>query len=605
MGRRLGLVVGVNQYQDAAFRPLQYAETDARAIAQWLVNDRGGKWQPADVQMALGAHATRELVESLTTQLCLNVAGSSDMVLIYFAGQAFLDERTGEGYLALANTSSQQPSTGLHLPSLARLAMSQSRAANILFILDCFQTGQLWNMQRQFPYDARPLLGLPLLNTLQQSRGRLFLCSCRGNDLAPEAGEKNLGMFAYRTIVGLCGPASDPDTGQMTLQSLHAFLSNSLHEQQRPQLFGQEQGHIVLVGQTSSLPSLNSSAPAADSQPPRSQAAPGFAASAVQTASAPLRTPTTTGSLMAQSRRPFPEAGSLAQQSSSVATAVSSVETQRQEQSAALLQQAQALLQMQNAAGALQMIDQALQITPDDPNALILKGQLLGTVGRFQEALLVVEQAMRLDGHNALLWSMYAALLTNVGRYQDALSAVERSLEIDPNNPETYSIKTSIMGHVAAQNISGNQQKAPELRRDAAVSFFIALGISFFGLLIGIAGAAIPIAQPNLPIALALVLESMGLALLCINAARGSYLYGFSRVVLAVFFSILPVGVLAALYFIKSIYGRIIAAIQDHPQLLVPFLFLAAWLVVAAAAPLLLSIGGFIASLIRGVRRKR
>src|SRR5215469_8428362 len=92
MGRRLGLIIGVNKYQDAAFRPLKFAETDARALAQWLVNAQGGKWSPADVQLILGAQATSELVGSLITQVCVNVARPDDVVVIYFAGHAFIDE---------------------------------------------------------------------------------------------------------------------------------------------------------------------------------------------------------------------------------------------------------------------------------------------------------------------------------------------------------------------------------------------------------------------------------------------------------------------------------------------------------------------------------
>ena len=602
MGRRLGLVIGVNQYQDTAFRPLRYAETDARAIAQWLVNERGGKWQPADVQLVQGVHATRELVESLITQVCVNIAGQGDLVLIYFAGHSFFDEKTGEGYLALANTSYQQPSTGLHLPSLARQAMGQSRAANVVFMLDCFQTGQLWNMRRQSPYDSKPLLGLSLLNTLQQNSGRLFFCSCRGNDFAAEAGEKNLGMLAYRMIIGLSGPAIDPETNQVTLQRLHAFLFNSAGEQQRPQLFGQEQGRVVLVGQTSPLPSLSSPSPAQPAQQPGSPTSTPLAAVAMQTA-APLRTQPTTDSLRVQANLRSTATASFPQQTSPSTPATSPIEKQWQEQSAALLQQARTLIQMQNAAGAFQMIEQALQLTPNDLNALILKGQLLGTVGRFQEALFSVEMAMQLDAQNALLWSMYAALLTNVGRYPDALSAIERSLELDAQNPETYSIKTSIMGHIAAQSMNNNQPQVSGVKRGGPTSFFIAAGIGLLGQLAGIAGATIPILQPHLPIALALLLQSMGLALLCVNAARGSYLYGFGRVALTAIFSILSLGILGALYKFK--YASIIQAIIDHPPLMAAFLFLALWLIVAAAVPLLLSIGGFIAGLIRGVRRKR
>src|SRR2546423_7190024 len=103
MGRRLGIIVGANSYLDSAFKPLQYAETDARALAQWLVNTKGGNWVPSDVQMVQGTYATRELVESMITQVCVNMAEPGDVVLVYFGGHAFVDERSGEGYLAFAN----------------------------------------------------------------------------------------------------------------------------------------------------------------------------------------------------------------------------------------------------------------------------------------------------------------------------------------------------------------------------------------------------------------------------------------------------------------------------------------------------------------------
>ncbi len=122
MGRRLGIIIGDNSYQDPAFRPLQYAENDTRALAQWLVNTKGGNWAPSDVQHVQGAYATRELVESLITQTCLHVAGPSDLVFVYFAGHAFLDEiwpglpGTGKYILSatLNGTASSFISTTMH-----------------------------------------------------------------------------------------------------------------------------------------------------------------------------------------------------------------------------------------------------------------------------------------------------------------------------------------------------------------------------------------------------------------------------------------------------------------------------------------------------------
>src|SRR5947209_5847756 len=342
MGRRLGIIVGINTYQDTAFRPLQYAENDARALAQWLVNAKGGNWAPADVQHVQGEYATRELVESLITQTCVNIAGPGDLVLVYFVGHAFLDERNAEGYLALANTRYQQPSTGLHLPALAQQTMGRSCAAHVVFMLDCFQTGPLWSMQRSSPYDSRPLLGPTILNALQQTTDRLILCSCRGNEQAPESGEKNLGLLAYQMIVGLCGSAGHPTTQHITLQRLHAYLFNSLGEQQRPQLFGQERNPLVLVGD---MPSPVSAQQQSGPLPPAFS--PGMS-------SFPPAQPGDMSSLMSRGTH------------YSTATAQMSPTTSGQlalsleEQCAMLLRQARHLIQMQNPGEAYNYIEQII-----------------------------------------------------------------------------------------------------------------------------------------------------------------------------------------------------------------------------------------------------
>lgn len=436
------------------------------------------------------------------------------------------------------------------------------------------------------PYDFRPLIGPTVLNALQQTSDRLILCSCRGNEFTPEAREKKLGVFAYRMIVGLCGPASDPASKQVTLQRLNGFLFKSLDEQHRPQLFGQERRPVVLVGDMAAAPLATQQ----NSQPAQSPAG--------QTAA--------TGELTGQALQ------------NAIATAQMSPTTSGQlqlsaadQQCALLLRQARQFIQLQNPVEAFECVEQALQIAPNNVQALILKGQLLGTAGRFQEALKAVEQVLKIDTNNALAWSMRAALLSNTGHYQMALQAIELSLELDPNNPETYSIKTSIMGQIAAMQSHGNSKKirarTPPARSGAA-SFFSGLGMQIVGLALGIAGAALPIIRPGLPFILALALQSLGLAILCINAVRGSFLYGFARFFLTLLTSVVITATLAAGAILgganKIGTGRIYTMILHKPVLLVPLLFFAIWLAAAAVIPLLLGFFSFIAGLIAGVRRK-
>jgi hypothetical protein len=601
MGRRLGIIVGINDYQDTAFQPLQYAENDSRALAQWLVNTKGGNWEPADVQLVQGAYATRELIESLIRQVCINVAGPGDLVFVYFAGHAFLNETNGEGYLAFTNTQHQQPSTAIHLPSLAQQAMGGSRAAHVIFILDCFQSGSAWQMRRSSPFDAKPLLGSNILNALQQTGDRFIICSCRGNERAPEAGEKGLGSFIYRLILGLCGPASEPTTNQITLRRLQAFLLKSLGEQQRPQLFGQERIPLVLVGDMHSLttPQIQHE-PVAKGQSGQVPPLPSGSLSAQQS-----------GNVTTAFAATAAPQGAVTAQMSPTATGEVTLSPAEQ-QCAMLVKQARHLIQMQNPNEAFNIVEQALRIVPTDVAALILKGQLLGTVGRFEEAIYVVGLVLQIDPNNALPWSMRAALLTNTGQYQLALQAIERSLELDPNNPETYSIKTSIMGQIAAEQSQdkskSKSQKLRAVKRGGPASFWNAAGIQFLGLIIGLAGAALPVIQSKLPPLATLTLQSLGLALLCINAVRGSYLYGFTRLLLTFFISAITAAILGAVVLLGGAThistGRIYTMLQHNPDLLLPLSFLGLWLAVAAALPLLMAFFSLIVGLIVGVRRK-
>src|SRR5258708_19716542 len=309
-------------------------------------------------------------------------------------------------------------------------------------------------MRRSSPFDEKPLLGSNILNALQQTGDRFIICSCRGNERAPEVGEKGLGSFIYRLILGLCGPASEPTTNQITLQRLQAFLLKSFGEQQRPQLFGQERIPLVLVGDMHSLstPQIQH-APVAKSQSGQLPPLPSGSLSAQQS-----------GNVSTAFAATAALQGAVTAQMSPTASGEITLSPAEQ-QCAMLVKQARHLIQMQNPNEAFNIVEQALSIGPTDVAALVLKGQLLGTVGRFEEAIYVVGLVLQIDPNNALPWSMRAALLTNTGQYHLALQAIERSLELDPNNPETYSIKTSIMGQIAAeQSQYKSKSKSQKLR---------------------------------------------------------------------------------------------------------------------------------------------
>jgi tetratricopeptide (TPR) repeat protein len=593
LGKRLGVIIGINNYQDRAFRPLQFAENDARALAQWLVNSRGGNWNPSNVQLLLGEQATSRLAESLIIQSCLNIADHDDLVFIYFAAHTFLDETNGEGYLAFANTHVSQPVTALSLHSLFNQTILHSRAAQIVLVVDCFQTGPTWNRHKTSLFDFKPLLGPILQNTLKQSQGRLLYCSCRGNGYASEVGEKNIGKLLYKIIIGLSGPATDPILGRATLQNLHAFLLSSLDEQHQPQVFGQEHRPIVLIGDMPSFEYRQESISASHLSSPAPYS--------------PIASPP-----MSNQAVEFLSQSSIgiarAQISPSQQSSLEILEQNRKNQCAKLLNQARQQVQIQNIPAALKTIENVLQIAPDYIDAHILKAQLLGTTGYFQEALAVANQVVQLDSSNALGWSICATLLANMGQFQEASTAIGRSIALNPNNPEALAIRDAILSNLARNSLVEQDARSRSTSTSAGKqggvkSFLIGTVIQISALFVGTIGASILIIRPQLPIIIAFLLESGALAILCVNAARGAYLYGIKRFLLTLVTSLVALAILGGLY--RFGFHWLINRVIALPPLIVPVLFLGFWLVAAAILPLLLAMGGLLSGIIIGVRRKR
>ena len=272
-----------------------------------------------------------------------------------------------------------------------------------------------------------------------------------------------------------------------------------------------------------------------------------------------------------------------------------------------LLNSARQLVQAQNLPEAFNAVEQALQAVPSNMDALILKAQILGAGGRYQEAMAVVDKAMEVDANNALVWSMRAALLSNAGRSQEALPAIDRSLALDPNNPESRALKAAIEERLTNQQYPRNYQNpqrgtATTNNRDTLKSFLIGSIIQILGLVMGTVGALLLILKPQLPILLAFTLISLGLATLCVNAARGSYRYGATRVVLTVFMCLVTLGLAGAIYILER--HQIEAILQISPPLLASVLFLVLWLALAAALPLLVAIVGLIVGIAKGVRKR-
>ena len=118
MKHRYALIVGIHNYNDAAhFIPLPLAQANSQALYELIIDpnvEDGSQKMPSTCR----EEASRDEIESQLRELCLVRAQQDDLVLLYFAGHAFIDAATQDGYLALRTTHADRPATGLHVPTL-------------------------------------------------------------------------------------------------------------------------------------------------------------------------------------------------------------------------------------------------------------------------------------------------------------------------------------------------------------------------------------------------------------------------------------------------------------------------------------------------------
>lgn len=246
MKHHYALIVGIDNYRDAShFIPITFAQADAAALYELLIDPERGGWPAENVVYLAGEAATRDEIESQLRELCLVRAQEDALVLLYFAGHAFLDPATRDGYLALHSTNAERPATGLHVPTLVDHYLYDSRAANILTVLDIQRNGPGWQQKVQ----TDMVLFGQSLQDLPREKGRVILTSGRTGSLSHAEMEQGHGVFMAHLLDALEGEAANPRTGRITLGTLYDYFAEKIDRatSEYPQKFGNENGSMMLI----------------------------------------------------------------------------------------------------------------------------------------------------------------------------------------------------------------------------------------------------------------------------------------------------------------------------------------------------------------------
>lgn len=230
--RRVALVVGVQDYEDAGLQGLQYTVADAHAFASVLV-ERGGF---DTVEVLEGRVFTTDFWRAwdlVTAEL-----HTDDLFVVYFAGHGTLtlssgsapaaDERGTRLYLLFSNSHLDAPrATGIPL-SVLEARIQQVKAEHQVLVVDSCYSGlsrSAWtDATRQEAQSMRGPVPAPSTRVLRHLDAEMF--AAHVNEPALEDPALGHGIYTWYLMEALGGPGDLDGDGLVTVWEAHEHAAS-------------------------------------------------------------------------------------------------------------------------------------------------------------------------------------------------------------------------------------------------------------------------------------------------------------------------------------------------------------------------------------------
>jgi hypothetical protein len=246
MARKLALIIGNSQYDDAGLARLAAPDVDVRALAEVLGTPGIGAFDEVVPLLNEGLATVRRAIARF-----FDAKHRDDLLLLYFSGHGVRDEQ-GHLYLAVRDTEREILAGTAIEASYVTTRMDRSASKRLVLVLDCCHSGA-------FGYGAKAAQGATVGTATAfegTGRGRVVLTATDSTQYAWEGdqvlGEVENSLFTHYMIEGLRTGAADRDEdGLITIDELYDYvyehvLNDTPKQTPGKWAFGQ-QGEIVIA----------------------------------------------------------------------------------------------------------------------------------------------------------------------------------------------------------------------------------------------------------------------------------------------------------------------------------------------------------------------
>jgi len=270
------VLVGINQYQ-SGFKPLSYAENDARLMGELLMVST--RVPEANIRMLFGSDATRNAIgESLKSWLA-NRVQPTDTAIFYFSGHGSYmiddngDEEDGLDEALCAHDSSPLSDLSFIRDDVLDAWLQEIPCATKVAILDACHSGTGskaiyagGNRVKEAGINGREIAlasraahqaDEAALNRLSPRGGAtvrdsrvLELAACRPDQISMESSAYKHGVLTYFVAEGARGAADANRDGTITLGELQSYAARRIKERgfaQEPQINGTDGESFALI----------------------------------------------------------------------------------------------------------------------------------------------------------------------------------------------------------------------------------------------------------------------------------------------------------------------------------------------------------------------
>lgn len=427
------VIIGVNDYQN--WPKLRYAVNDATAVEQALVTRFGFKRE--NIRKLINADATRQrIMEVLGDEFTDgNKVQRDDRVFVFFAGHGAtrtLQDGRQLGFIIPADADRvNYYSTAISMTAL-REACDLIAAKHIYFVMDsCYSGLALTRGAGGFARDRT------YLEEVTRRVAREILTAGGADQEVADDGPDGHSVFTWALLQGLEGRADLDGNGVITASELGAYVSPivSQFSKQTPtvgNLVGSEGGEFLFELQPEPLTSLseelsgkalhlNQELASLEKQVASKQQELLRLQQSIQSESVKL---------VALRRNEAPPAVPAAAQPRTKPARAFDLDRQGRQ-----------LYRDRKYDEALDKMQQAVALKPNDPVLLNNLGFLLYKTGRYDDALKYLEKTLSVDPNRKEAHANLGDAYLKVGRRPDAKAHYERYLELFPNSPRSDEVR--------------------------------------------------------------------------------------------------------------------------------------------------------------------